>query len=121
MTESTGADASDTGTSAEADLLSWDFIQAPYLTYREMRAGTGPRRLVTKICHQDIEHGPACVAGHRMRRCMCVGYRPKVLLEYQGHFIEHDGVGCAIRRGISDLTDPAFHLPATPRAVRAGR
>jgi len=32
----------------EADLLSWDFIQDPYLTYREMRAGTGPRRLVIK-------------------------------------------------------------------------
>ncbi|MFH8982924.1 cytochrome P450 family protein [Streptomyces varsoviensis] len=33
---------------AEADLLSWDFIQDPYLTYQEMRAGTGPRRLVIK-------------------------------------------------------------------------
>ncbi|CDR16931.1 cytochrome P450 family protein [Streptomyces iranensis] len=48
MTDSTGADTSGTGTSAEADLLSWDFIQDPYLTYREMRAGTGPRRLVIK-------------------------------------------------------------------------
>ncbi len=34
--------------STEADLLSWDFIQDPYLTYREMRAGTGPRRLIIK-------------------------------------------------------------------------
>ncbi len=48
MTNSTRADTSGTGTSAEADLLSWDFIQDPYLTYREMRAGTGPRRLVIK-------------------------------------------------------------------------
>ena len=48
MTYSTGADTSGTGTSAEADLLSWDFIQDPYLTYREMRAGTGPRRLIIK-------------------------------------------------------------------------
>lgn len=48
MTETTGAHTSGTGTSAEADLLSWDFIQDPYLTYREMRAGTGPRRLVIK-------------------------------------------------------------------------
>ncbi|BCJ50479.1 cytochrome P450 [Actinoplanes sp. NBRC 14428] len=30
------------------DLLSWDFIQDPYLAYREMRAGTGPRQLVIK-------------------------------------------------------------------------
>ena len=45
MTDSTGADTSGAGTFAEADLLSWDFIQDPYLTYREMRAGTGPRRL----------------------------------------------------------------------------
>lgn len=43
MTDTTGA-----GTSAKADLLSWDFIQDPYLTYREMRAGRGPRRLVIK-------------------------------------------------------------------------
>jgi cytochrome P450 len=35
-------------TSTEANLLSWDFIQDPYLTYREMRAETGPRRLVIK-------------------------------------------------------------------------
>jgi cytochrome P450 len=48
MTDSTGVDTSGTGTSAEVDLLSWDFIQDPYLTYREMRAGTGPRRLVIK-------------------------------------------------------------------------
>jgi cytochrome P450 len=48
MTDSTRVDTSGTGTSAEADLLSWDFIQDPYLTYREMRAGTGPRRLVIK-------------------------------------------------------------------------
>jgi cytochrome P450 len=48
MTDSTGAVTSGTGTSAEADLLSWDFIQDPYLTYREMRAGTGPRQLVIK-------------------------------------------------------------------------
>jgi cytochrome P450 len=48
MTDSTGVDTSGTGTSTEADLLSWDFIQDPYLTYREMRAGTGPRRLVIK-------------------------------------------------------------------------
>jgi cytochrome P450 len=34
--------------STEADLLSWDFIQDPYLTYREMRTGTGPRRLIIK-------------------------------------------------------------------------
>jgi cytochrome P450 len=34
--------------STEADLLSWDFIQDPYLTYREMRAETGPRRLIIK-------------------------------------------------------------------------
>ncbi|GGP81350.1 cytochrome P450 family protein [Saccharothrix coeruleofusca] len=47
-TDSTGVDTSGTGTFAEADLLSWDFIQDPYLTYREMRAGTGPRRLVIK-------------------------------------------------------------------------
>jgi cytochrome P450 len=32
----------------EADLLSWDFIQDPYLTYREMRVGSGPRRLTIK-------------------------------------------------------------------------
>ncbi|MFD2467791.1 cytochrome P450 family protein [Amycolatopsis silviterrae] len=32
----------------EADLLSWEFIQDPYLAYREMRAGKGPRRLVIK-------------------------------------------------------------------------
>jgi cytochrome P450 len=47
MTDATTADTSGTGT-AEANLLSWDFIQDPYLTYREMRAGTGPRRLVIK-------------------------------------------------------------------------
>ncbi|MBP2337350.1 cytochrome P450 [Saccharothrix coeruleofusca] len=47
-TDSTGVDTPGTGTFAEADLLSWDFIQDPYLTYREMRAGTGPRRLVIK-------------------------------------------------------------------------
>jgi cytochrome P450 len=34
--------------SIEADLLSWDFVQDPYLTYREMRAETGPRRLIIK-------------------------------------------------------------------------
>ena len=48
MTDSTRTEPSGTGNSAEADLLSWDFIQDPYLTYREMRAGTGPRRLVIK-------------------------------------------------------------------------
>jgi cytochrome P450 len=48
MTDSAGVDTAGTGTSAEADLLSWDFIQDPYLTYREMRAGTGPRRLIIK-------------------------------------------------------------------------
>ncbi|MCA1217243.1 cytochrome P450 family protein [Streptomyces sp. 8L] len=47
MTDSTKTRASGTET-AEADLLSWDFIQDPYLTYQEMRAGTGPRRLVIK-------------------------------------------------------------------------
>ena len=48
MTDSTGAGRSGAGATAEADLLSWDFIQDPYLAYREMRAGTGPRRLVIK-------------------------------------------------------------------------
>ncbi|MFD7656734.1 cytochrome P450 [Actinosynnema sp. NPDC059797] len=48
MTDSTGIGTPGTGTSAETDLLSWDFIQDPYLTYREMRAGSGPRRLVIK-------------------------------------------------------------------------
>ncbi|MEU7046133.1 cytochrome P450 [Streptomyces varsoviensis] len=47
MTDSTKPHASGPET-AEADLLSWDFIQDPYLTYQEMRAGTGPRRLVIK-------------------------------------------------------------------------
>ncbi|MFF7558227.1 cytochrome P450 [Streptomyces olivaceus] len=47
MTDSTKPDASGTET-AESDLLNWDFIQDPYLTYREMRTGTGPRRLVIK-------------------------------------------------------------------------
>jgi cytochrome P450 len=48
MTDVAGTDPSGTGTVAEADLLNRDFIQDPYLTYREMRTGAGPHRLTIK-------------------------------------------------------------------------
>lgn len=41
-------------TPAEADLLSWDFIQDPYLTYREMRTGTGPQWLAIRTLSKGL-------------------------------------------------------------------
>jgi cytochrome P450 len=48
MTDAVTTDPSEAGSFAEADLLSWDFVQDPYLTYREMRDRPGPPRLIIK-------------------------------------------------------------------------